>query len=242
MELKNKKLSILADSISTFEGYSNNTNDNTTIKNNRVYYGGINNSGSTYITDVNDTWWKMLIDELSMHICVNNSWSGSLVLDSNLDACGYKKRAYNLHNDITNTFPDIIFIYLGTNDANRLNLEIKEFNEIEIDNFIKSKQEPTNFNEAYALMLYNVINNYKDATIYAFTLLPFRWIDSKRNDMFYDVMKKTIKHFNINLIDLHKDCDVTLTFDYFAEEGFVHPNKKGMEAIKECVKRKLLRD
>ena len=55
-------------------------------------------------------------------------------------------------------------------------------------------------------------------------------------------MKKTIKHFNINLIDLHKDCDVTLTFDYFAEEGFVHPNKKGMEAIKECVKRKLLRD
>ena len=240
MNLNNKTISFLADSITTFEGYSNNTNDNTTIGNNRVYYGGVNHTGSNYITDVNDTWWKMLIDELNMSICVNNSWSGSLVLDSDLNACGYKDRAKNLHNNITNTYPDIICIYLGTNDANRLELEIKNFDKNEIDNFIKSNKEPSNFNEAYALMLYNVKKNYKKSTIYACTLLPFKWISKERDEMFYDVMKNTIKHFNINLIDLHKDCDVTLTLDYFAEPGYVHPNINGMKKLKECVKSKLL--
>ena len=240
MSYANKKLSILADSISTFEGYNNDVNTNTTIGNNRVYYGGVDHSGSTYITDVNKTWWKMLVDELSMSICVNNSWSGSLVLDANKDACGYGKRSANLHNDITNTYPDVIFIYLGTNDANRLELEIGEYDKEEIDKFINSNKEPTNFAQAYALMLNNVKQNYKKAKIFAFALLPFRWISKESDDKYYDLMKKLINHFNLYIVDLHKDCNVELTLEYFAEGGFVHPNEKGMIAIKECVKNTLL--
>ena len=241
MDYRNKKLSILADSISTFEGYNNDTSKNTTIGNNRVYYGGVDHSGSTYITDVNNTWWKMLIDELNMSICVNNSWSGSLVLDADKNACGYGSRSKNLHNDIINEYPDIIFVYLGTNDANRLELPIGEYDKEEINSFIKSNQEPKNFVQAYSLMLHNIKTNYQYAKIYAFTLLPFKWISKESDDKYYDLMCKIINHFELEIIDLHKDCKVELTLEYFAEQGFVHPNVKGMVAIKECVKNVLLK-
>ena len=237
--LKNKKISILGDSISTFEGYSNDINSNTTIGNNRVYYGGVDHTGFNYIVDVNNTWWKMMLDDASLKLVVNNSWSGSLVLDSRIQACGYASRSNNLHNDITNERPDIILIYLGTNDACN-HIEIGEYDKDNINEFIKSKNAPTNFIEAYALMINNIISNYKDAKIYCMSLLPFINLTEKENKQYNQVIYDIVNHFNLDVIDLYHNCKVESNLTYFAENGYVHPNETGMKEIFYCVKDKLI--
>ena len=229
---KQIKLSILGDSISTFANISNNSNKyNSTIGNNRVYYGGKEYLGTYCVLDENQTWWNIVLNNSSLTLCVNNSWSGSLVLDSNPLACGYLSRSNNLHNDYTNEIPDVIIVYLGTNDANHLEVNIGEYNQVEIDEFVKSKKQPKTFTEAYALMLYNLKYNYPNSVIYGFTLLPFAYVNKERENKIYEIMCKLLNHFNINIVDLHKDCNIKLNDTYFAEKGYIHPNEKGMNAI-----------
>ena len=71
-EFAGKKVSILGDSISTYEGVSNNTAYNATIGENLVYY-----TEGLHGVSLHDTWWQQVIDTLDMELCVNNSWSGS---------------------------------------------------------------------------------------------------------------------------------------------------------------------
>ena len=183
MSYVNKKLSILADSISTFEGYNNDINSNTTIGNNRVYYGGIDHSGSTYITDVNKTWWKMLVNETNMELVVNNSWSGSLVFDKRIEACGYASRCFNLHNDHNNNQPEIIFVYLGTNDAHQ-DINVGTYIKEEIDEFLKNEKMPSTFIEAYALMLHNIKRKYQQSEDILNSLLGYTLLSKYLNDDF----------------------------------------------------------
>ena len=72
--LGGKRISILGDSISTFPGYSNNPEYNSSIGGNALWYKGDN-----YITDVNETWWMQTINRTGMILNVNNSWSGDTV-------------------------------------------------------------------------------------------------------------------------------------------------------------------
>ena len=227
----NKYISILGDSISTFKDVSNNTSYNSTIGNNRIYYGRDDHLDPIFVVDVNDTWFQIVLNKTNLKLCVNNSWSGWLVLDSDSNACGYGSRTDNLHNDHNNQMPDIIAIYLGTNDAHHKEVEIKPYNKKEIDDFINSNNKPTNFNEAYALMLFNIKRNYPKAKLFGFTLLHFECLSKETNKIYYEVMVSLLKHFNVTIVDLHSDCKVTPSFDYFAESAFVHPNKYGMNEI-----------
>ena len=61
-----KKVSILGDSISTFEGVSNNTAYNSTIGGNWIYY-----TDGLHGVSLHDTWWQQIIDTLDMELCVN---------------------------------------------------------------------------------------------------------------------------------------------------------------------------
>ena len=63
---KGKKLSILGDSISTYEGVSNDSSANSTIGGNAVYYTENNDYGVVR----EDTWWQQAIDMLDMELCV----------------------------------------------------------------------------------------------------------------------------------------------------------------------------
>ena len=103
--LTGKKLSVLGDSISTFKGYSNNTNYNSTLGDNIVYYDG------SYMgfNDVNETWWMQTIDATGMKLCVDNAYSGDKVCTNGIS------RAQQLHNN-ENVNPDVIVVYLGVND------------------------------------------------------------------------------------------------------------------------------
>lgn len=96
-----KSLSILGDSISTYDGYIPSGNAN--------FYTG-SNCG---VTSVNQTWWKRVIDSLGMTLNLNNSWSGSRVSTTNGTESAGVTRASNL-----GTNPNVIIVYMGINDFN----------------------------------------------------------------------------------------------------------------------------
>lgn len=107
--LKNKKLSILGDSISTYIGVSNNESTNPTIGNNPVFYRPPFPREKTY--------WELVLEAFELTLCVNNSWSGGN-LSGISDPTSGVNRACELSNG-EGTNPDIIILFMGTNDLGR---------------------------------------------------------------------------------------------------------------------------
>ena len=72
--LKDKTVSILGDSISTFGGVSDNSQYPQTLNQNIGFYP-LNN-----VTTRTETWWQQVTDALGMELGVNNSSDGSRIL------------------------------------------------------------------------------------------------------------------------------------------------------------------
>lgn len=107
--LKNQKLSILGDSISTYIGVSNNEAANPTIGNNPVFYRPPFPREKTY--------WELVLAAFDLTLCVNNSWSGGN-LSGISDPTSGRNRACELSN-AEGINPDIIILFMGTNDLGR---------------------------------------------------------------------------------------------------------------------------
>ena len=108
--LKNKRVSILGDSVSTLSGWN--------PKGYCVFYEG-ENCDRSGVKEYYDTWWGQLIDLLGAQLLVNDSWSGSRVTklpDHNqLFPSGISDERIN---NLGKTWrkPDIIIVFLGFND------------------------------------------------------------------------------------------------------------------------------
>lgn len=108
-DITGKKLSILGDSISTF--YSKDSDMNSYYGEEGRYYYPI------YCGDVRRvelTWWGQLLNNTKMELGINNSWSGSTAVGSGESAGCSDIRIRTL---IENGKPDIVILYLGTNDV-----------------------------------------------------------------------------------------------------------------------------
>ena len=111
---KGKNVSVLGDSISTFQGLSNNGDMNSTLSSHGTgYYPSYDNS----VGDYTETYWGALIKDLDMNLCVDNAWSGTHVYGSGKR--NYKDsapaRATELHRN-NGMKPDLIVFYMGVND------------------------------------------------------------------------------------------------------------------------------
>lgn len=102
------RVSFLGDSITTYEGYSDNGSINETLKQNPTWY----KAGTL---KASETWWYGVCREMDWELCVNNSYSGGRVSN----AYSYETRACNLHTD-AGMQPDVILIYYGINDYNNM--------------------------------------------------------------------------------------------------------------------------
>ncbi len=242
---KGKTISILGDSISTYKNYSNGTaatTDNTAIKDySHYYYDG--RLGFT----VNDTWWKKCVDILGAEILVNNSYGGSKIFypASNSPSLGYIDRCTNLHDNIGENKgekPDIIAIYLGTNDFTHCK-EVLGTSNINYSELITKSagtykyKTPKSTCEAYAIMLHKMRVKYPDAEIYCLTILP-------RSDM-TDAEAALLKSFNESIkviaarnkcfvADIYSDSGITgnkANINRYIGDGYLHPGKLGMNAI-----------
>lgn len=107
--LKGKKLSILGDSVSTYRGVSNDANANHTIFGNHCHYD--------LPFPLEKTYWFLVMKELGLELCVNNSWSSGNLSGQHIPAAGVN-RASQLSRD-DGTCPDFIIVFMGLNDLGR---------------------------------------------------------------------------------------------------------------------------
>ncbi len=212
--LKGKKVSILGDSISTFSGYSNDcVNTNSTICDNLIYYNGNNHE----LFDVNDTWWKQVIDRTGMELLVNNSWSGDYVTRNG------QFRNTQLHDDTginSETNPDVILVYLGINDYNHV-VTVEEFE------------------KGYDTMISNMVEMYPNADIYLMNLLPNRHTRREINelDIYNDIIGDMALKYGCNLVDLYNDSGINEENNilYTGDSSALHPNRDGMMVMADTV-------
>lgn len=227
-----EKVSIYGDSISTFAGW--------VPSGNAVYYTG-SNAG---VTNVNQTWWKRVIDTLGLTLVVNNSWSGRAVSSirdgetAHSTDAGYKEtNVLQLKNG--SILPDIIIVKLGINDFNN-NAILGDY-----DGSSALPIDPTKFLDAYAIMLNLIMTNFPLADVYCCTLMQcertgstgFPEINSNGDSLItWNNAIKTLAHaFGAKVLD-HDICGITYynlsTYmgDYSSGTG-LHPNASGHSLI-----------
>ncbi len=146
-------VSIVGDSISTYEGY------------NPIGYSVFYNKEMQTrngLTSVYDTWWAKVNQYLKAYYCVNNSYSGSRVSGEHFPAANSVERTSSLH---TSQYqPDIILIYIGFNDFGG-GVPIHERTPFHFE------KNPCFFHSAYDLMLKRIKTNYPNAKIICATLM-----------------------------------------------------------------------
>lgn len=104
-----KKVSILGDSYSTFEGW---------IPEGYIaWYKPVPKEGRpTDVTEVGQTWWKILLEKEDYDLETNNSYSGSTICNTGYEGKDYSDRSFvNRAGMLGN--PDLIIVFGGTNDS-----------------------------------------------------------------------------------------------------------------------------
>ncbi len=213
-------ISIIGDSISTYAGY-NPYNFPVYYKDDRAY--------DNEIESVDDTWWKQVINYLGGELCVNNSYSGSLVAGRFESSACSIKRCSMLHGEAA---PDVILIYIGTNDRG-----------FEIDVGFDAPQDILKFYGAYRAMLRQLKTNYPYTKIICGTLLMGKLKDSI--DLSYDRFMRVDDRYNkaIRLAVKEEGCllaDIAFSDERYETLDYCHPTKAGHALISrlwlECLK------
>ena len=146
-------VSILGDSISTYEGFN--------PQQCQVYYD-IPTQQHNGLTSVYDTWWAKVNQALRAYLCVNNAWSGSTVTGTDASSARSLHRTGALHTAAYT--PDLILIYIGFNDfAKGIPIWTAETR--------LACPDPRLFAESYATMLQRIRERYPRATIVCATLM-----------------------------------------------------------------------
>ena len=218
-----KKISVIGDSISTFEGYN--------PQGFSVFYNEEKQQQAA-IANVADTWWQTVIDFFGAELLVNNSWSGSRVTklpgnDELFPSGCSNERTNGLHLGVMK--PDVILVYIGTNDWAYGVLTGVETRIIEGD--IHEL-----FFQAYHGMIDKLKKNYPQAEIFCFTLsTTFMSSNCRFNfphkhggthiEVYNNIIKQIADNSGCKLIDLY---DYGMPYD--ALDGS-HPNQLGMATI-----------
>ena len=246
--LSGKYLSVLGDSISTYEGYSNDyINTNSALQYNLVHYNDEN------LGSVDNTYWKQIIDKYNMNLCVDNGWGSAQVLgNANGNLNGYWRRPSQLHdNTIENNangeevYPDVILVYMGVNDAayNQPTAPVltnEDFTRIQeqVDS-LGNDYRPENFSEAYATMIYKITKNYVSADVFCLTV-PTHMLNRNQDLLvqYNNAIRQVCEYFNIGLVELEGSVlDAEDTSEYTIDG--VHPNALGMDVMTSLIEKAL---
>ena len=146
-----KRISIFGDSISTYEGFNPDGYS--------VYYDETINRVNG-LNSVEDTWWARVIKACSGQLCVNGSYSGSMVTGLFFPAGASEKRCCALNTETSD--PDMILVYMGFNDL-ACGVLIKH-------RVPSSTPDPKAFFDAYGIMLDRLKTNYPNAEIVCGTI------------------------------------------------------------------------
>lgn len=215
-----RKIAIIGDSYSTFEGWSNKDiagNDNDYY----VYYP--HECPQTGVDSVEKTWWYMLCQKPEFELEISNSFSGSVISNTHyngVDVAGtdlsfMNRVGKNSYGVDYNGNPDIILIFGGTNDC---------WAGVELGDYVYrnwSADDLKCFRPAFSKLIHTLKELYPNATMYNIT---------NSNDPygvstpFAKSMKRICKHYGVTNIVLD---------DIEKVDG--HPTYVGMQAICEQV-------
>lgn len=227
-----KKLSILGDSIST-------------------YYGWIPDGYAQFfpmegdVGNVNQTWWKMLMDDTGMQFCANSSCAGSTCVGDSLSDDDPKFACSNYRIDDLigkgGDYPDIIIVYMGTNDL-LMGIPLGE------NDGTQSVEEGIieTFSDAYSLILDKLMSQYPGAQIFCCTLTQIGdWGVNKPFEIYVNSLGLTSKDYSrqieiiagnkgFDIIDLHNCGIIEDNMPGVVTDG-VHLNTEGMKLVRDAV-------
>lgn len=229
--------SVMGDSISTYRGY-----------NPEGYYVFFPEYGD--VTDVTDTWWQQVADDLELTLFVNGSSSGATVAGDSTGTEDPQCACNELRTDGLSgpegACPDRIIIYLGTNDM------VEDIPLGDNDGTRPVEEgETASFSDAYTLMLDKLQVKYPSAEIYCCTLhrlgnygteTPYvefvNGIGLTAED-YGEVIAGIANARGLAVIDLY-NCGITVdNLQEMSSDG-VHPSAAGMKCIAGAVKEALL--
>lgn len=226
-----KSLSILGDSISTYEGWI--------PEGNSVFYP---HNGA--VQDVSQTWWKIVLDETGFELCTNGSSSGSTCIgDSRAQdvKTGCSDLRISQLSGPAGEEPDLIIVYMGTNDM----VESVRIG----DNDGRGPVEEglvEDFSDAYTLMLDKLTAQYPSAQIYCCTLLPLgNWGTDQpfvtfvnglglTSEAYSDRISAIAKNRGLPVIDLYH-CGITIENMAEMSSDGVHLTPAGMRCVADAV-------
>lgn len=184
------KISFFGDSITTYTG-------DTTFNN--FFPAGD-------VTDVSQTWWKIVASQSGCAYGGNSSSSGSTVIDSGQFSGQSQERVDALPEDTT-----LLYVFMGMNDY---------WNEV-----------PTSdFKTAYINMLQKIQTRCSSATVRCMTLYKTSFDTNNRLSNYNTAIKEAADSAGCDVIDLEV---LNMEDDTMTQEAdvHVHPTAKGMQAI-----------
>ena len=188
-----KSFSIIGDSISTYSGYVPDG------------FSCFYPYPTADVTNVNKTWWMQVINKVGGTLFSNNSYSGTCVGDASKYATKYKSRL--THTLINSVAPDVILIYMGSNDCASKYVSYDAFN------------------EGYRQMLNNLKELCPNSEIILCTLAKSPFYDDDERIKFNGAIVKYGEEFDLKVLDLsNADLSGKLV-------DSAHPNTLGMSEL-----------
>lgn len=172
-----KKVSVLGDSYSTFEGcnpegyapfYPNDRND---------------------VTEVGQTWWDLYIKAMGYELEENNSWGGTTICNTGYGGMDSSASAFTARVDMLGN-PDIIFLFGGTNDA-WAGSPVGEYQYADW-----TDEDCKNFRPALAKLLHTLKELYPKAEIYSI-------LNSELREEINESSRTICDHYGVQLIELY---------------------------------------
>ena len=200
-----KSFAIIGDSISTYEGYIPSTFDK--------FYP----YATADVNDVNKTWWMQAINKIGGTLFVNNSYSGTCVGDSSAHATKNDLRLK--YTQINGQSPDVILIFMGSNDCASKYVTIDQFK------------------SGYDQMLTKLQALCPESEIVLCTLPTSPFYSGKEvNHIEYNkIIREYATQYGLNVVNLEP---ISLS-GHLVDSA--HPNTSGMTVIAEQVVAELLK-
>ena len=192
-----KSFSIIGDSISTYLNY---------IPDGFSYFYPYPTAD---VSNVNMTWWMQVINKMGGTLFANNSYSGSCVSGTASSATKYMDRLE--HTQINGETPDVILVYMGSNDC--------------ASGFITAQM----FDEDYTVMLENLQKLCPNSEIILMTLLTSPLYDVEDQQVYNEIIKTKAKDFNLQLLD----CESASLAGHLVDSA--HPDYSGMQVFADKV-------
>lgn len=223
-----KTISIMGDSISTYQGY--------------IPTGNARYYPAQDVDNVNETWWMSLINDFGAKLGVNESWSGSTVhhgqdeTNGHVQAMAGMTRINKLDDNGT---PDLILFYGGTNDINRSYVQKGDFDPTQNYTLDTTSTTWDDFADAYKDAVMRIQHTYPKAKLVCLLPTFTKTAYTQANLNAYCIeMVEICDYFGVEYIDLRK-CGINYgNMSLYMNDG-IHPNEKGMQMFKEYIKAQL---